>query len=263
MSCSPRQQNSWSARDRFSGVVPLQTDADRRSFDERTCPGATFDDLDLDLALATLTSYCEQLRRAPLTREALLPLMREQGLLLRNGSGEDEVTNGAILLFAKNPQRFLPQAVVTFTELGKKREVFDGNLITQHRRLLEKIESAEVNPVVKLKKRRSHEDQLAYNQRALVELLVNLLVHRDYEIERSANVDIQPSVQIAFKNPGALTPAMTNWWPSIPTGKSPSRPAPPTHAMYPSATSSTGLRAMERAGTGLVDVTKLMIGGGR
>ena len=249
-------------RDRFSGVVPLQTDADRRSFDERTCLGATLDDLDLDLALATLTSYCEQLRRAPLTREALLPLMREQGLLLRNGSGEDEVTNGAILLFAKSPQRFLPQAVVTFTELGKKREVFDGNLITQHRRLLEKIESAEVNPVVKLKKRRSHEDQLAYNQRALVELLVNLLVHRDYEIERSANVDIQPSVQIAFKNPGALTPAMTKLVAidsdgkiAVAAGATDTRNVSLCDIFY-------GIRAMERAGTGLVDVTKLMIGAG-
>src|SRR5579871_3073053 len=249
-------------RDRFSGAGSLQTDAGRRSFDESICRRATVDDLDLDLALATLTTYCEQLRRAPLTREALLPLMREQGLLLRNGSGEDEVTNGAILLFAKNPQRFLPQAVVTFTELGKKREVFDGNLITQHRRLLEMIESADVNPVVKLKKRRSHEDQLAYNQRALVELLVDLLVHRDYEIERSANVDIQPGVQIAFKNPGGLTPAMTKLVAidsdgkiAVAAGATDTRNVSLCDIFY-------GLRAMERAGTGLVDVTKLMIGAG-
>lgn len=249
-------------RDRFSGASPSRTGAGPRAFDESLCQGATLDDLDLDLALATLTTYCEQLRRAPLTREALFPLMREQGLLLRNGSGADEVTNGAILLFAKNPQQFLPQAVVTFTELGKKREVFDGNLITQHRRLLEKIESADVNPVVKLKKRRSHEDQPAYNQRALVELLVNLLVHRDYEIERSANVDVQPSVQIAFKNPGGLTPAMTKLVSidsdgkiAVAAGATDTRNVSLCDIFY-------GLRAMERAGTGLVDVTKLMIGAG-
>jgi hypothetical protein len=249
-------------RDRFSGASPLQTDTGRRSFDERVCLGATLDDLDLDLALATLTIYCEQLHRAPLIREALLPLMREQGLLLRNNSGVHEITNGAILLFGKNPQRFLPQGVVTFTELGKKREVFDDNLLTQHRRLLEKIESADVNPVVKLKKRRSHEDQPAYNQRALVELLVNLLVHRDYEIEQSANVDIQPGVQITFKNPGGLTPAMTKLVSidsdgkiAVAAGATDTRNVSLCDIFY-------GLRAMERAGTGLVDVTKLMIEAG-
>jgi hypothetical protein len=249
-------------RERFSDASSSQGGEDRRSFDERICQGATLDDLDLDLALATLTTYCEQLRRAPLTRGALLPLMREQGLLLRNSSGYDEVTNGAILLFAKNPQRFLPQAVVTFTELDKKREVFDGNLITQHRRLLEKIDSADVNPVVKLKKRRNHEDQPAYNQRALVELLVNLLVHRDYEIEQSANIDIQPSVQIAFRNPGGLTPAMTKLVSidsdgkiAVAAGATDTRNVSLCDIFY-------GLRAMERAGTGLVDVTKLMIEAG-
>jgi predicted HTH transcriptional regulator len=38
--------------------------------------------------------------------------MREQGLLLRNERGEDEVTNGAILLFGKNTQQYVPQAVI-------------------------------------------------------------------------------------------------------------------------------------------------------
>ena len=79
--------------------------------------------------------------RSPHKREALLPLMREQGLLLRTESGTDEVTYGAILLFGKAPQVFIPQAVVSVTEAGKRREIYDGNLITQHRSLLEKLES--------------------------------------------------------------------------------------------------------------------------
>ena len=52
--------------------------------------------LDLDPALSTLTVYCEKLGRAPLTREASLPLMREPGLLVKTGVGLDEVTKGAI-----------------------------------------------------------------------------------------------------------------------------------------------------------------------
>lgn len=65
--------------------------------------------------------------------------MREQGLLLKNARGEDEVRYGAILLFGKDTQKLVPQAVVTVTELGKKREIYDGNLLSQRRGLLEKI----------------------------------------------------------------------------------------------------------------------------
>lgn len=249
-------------RDRFSDSRLSRNDLDQLSFDERVCQGATIDDLDLDLALTSLTIYCQQLHRAPLTRDALLPLMREQGLLVRDSSGEDAVTNGALLLFGKNPQQFVPQAVVTVTEFGKKREVYDGNLLTQRRRLLEKMESSDVNPIVKLKKRSSHEDQPAYNQRALVELLVNLLVHRDYELQQSANIDIQPATQITFKNPGGLTPKMAQ----LVSVDSDGRIGIAAGATDPRNVSVCdiffGLRAMERAGTGLVDVNKLMIESG-
>jgi len=249
-------------RDRFSGTRAAQPSQAQASFDERQCLGAVLEDLDFDLALASLTVYCEQLHRAPLTRDALLPLLREQGLLSVDENGVDEVTNGAILLFGKEPQKFLPQSVVSVTELGKKREVYDGNLLSQHRRLLEKLESLDVNPLVKLKKQRSHDDQTAYHQRALVELLVNLLVHRDYEIERSSDIDVQPGVQITFRNPVALTPTMAKLVSVDANGKI---------GISASATDSRnvslcdiffGLKAMERAGTGLVDVTKLMIESG-
>ena len=41
------------------------------------------------------------------------------------------------------------------TEAGKKRELFEGNLIAQHRALLAKLESEDVNPRLKVKKRRA------------------------------------------------------------------------------------------------------------
>lgn len=245
-------------RDRFSGVRASAT-AIQTSFDERVCPGAALEHLDLDLALAALTIYCEQLRRAPLTRDALLPLMREQGLLLAKEDGEDEITNGAVLLFGKAPQNFLPHSVVSVTESGKKRVVYAGNLLSQRQRLLEKLESSDVNPLFKLKRQRSHDDQPAYHRRALVELLINLLVHRDYEIARSSNIDVQPGVQITFKNPGILTPTMAKLLSVDENGKI----GLSVNASDPRNVSLCdifyGLKAMERAGTGLADVTKLMI----
>jgi hypothetical protein len=249
-------------KDRFSLAHSSTADASGASFDEQVAIGATLDDLDLDLALSTLTTYCKQLGRAPLTRDALPHLLREQGLLVTNHAGVDEVTNGAILLFGKDTQSFLPQSVVSVTEGGKKREIYDGNLITQHRRLLEKLESEDVNPVLKLKKRRTHDEQPAYHQRALVELLVNLLVHRDYKLERSSNIDVQPGLQITFQNPGGLTPTMAKLVPIDEDGRIGISAQLTDSRNISLCDIFFGLKAMERAGTGLVDVTKLMIESG-
>lgn len=245
-------------KDRFSGSQARSAVPAQRSFDEQIVAGISTDDLNLDLALSTLTVYCEKLGRAQLTREALLPLMREQGLLVGTQAGRDEVTKGAILLFGKHTQAIIPQAVVSVTEGGKRREIYDGNLITQHRLLLEKLESEDVNPILTLKKRRSHDDQLAYPPRVIVELLVNLLVHRDYEVEQSANIDVSPGDRITFTNPGELTPAMKKLVVVEENGRIVVSNQATDLRNVSLCDIFFGIKAMERAGTGLVDVTKLM-----
>ena len=59
-----------------------------------------------------------------------------------------------MLLFGREPQRFLPHAVVTATIDGKKRKVISGNLLQQRKDLLEWAEQKEVNPILKVKVRR-------------------------------------------------------------------------------------------------------------
>jgi hypothetical protein len=44
-------------------------------------------------------------------------------------------------------------AVISLTAAGKKREIFEGNLISQYRQLLAKLEDAEINPLLKIKAR--------------------------------------------------------------------------------------------------------------
>jgi len=51
------------------------------------------------------------------------------------------------------------------------------------------LESPDVNPPLKVKKRRQHIDETAYPPRVLVELLVNMLVHRDYEISEKSSIE--------------------------------------------------------------------------
>ncbi|WP_300295616.1 SIR2 family protein [Ferrovibrio sp.] len=227
------------------------------AFDERVLDTASLDDLDLDLALPVLRQYCEKLKRAPVSRDTLLALMREQGLLVQS-DGKDKVTTGAILLFGKRPQDFFPHAVVAVTEAGKKREIYEGNLISQHRQLLEKLETPEVNPLLKVKKRRQHDEQPAYPPRALVELLVNMLVHRDYEAREPACIDIQLGSEIAFLNPGSLTKKLAGQFTIERDGRIVVSENV-TDQRNPSLCDIFfGISAMERAGTGLIDVGQLM-----
>ncbi len=234
---------------------------DLQAFDERVTPQATLEDLDLDLALSILREYCQKLGRAPLTREMLLALMREQGLIVPN-SGGDKVTAGALLLFGKRTQDFFPHAVVALTESGKKREIYEGNLIAQHRALLQKLETADVNPLLKLKKRRQHTDQPAYPPRALVELLVNMLVHRDYEVAEPSSIELFPGSEIVFTNPGALTQKIAGKVTLENDGRIILSEGI-TDQRNPSLCDIFfGISAMERAGTGLIDVGELMQAGG-
>jgi len=244
--------------DRYAASTGSRQDGERSiPFDERVLAQASLDDLDLDLALVILREYCQKLGRAPLTRETLLPLMREQGLVVTE-NGTDKVTAGALLLFGKKTHDFFPHAVISLTEKGKKREIYEGNLISQHRALLTKLETAEVNPQLKLKKRRQHSEQPAYPPRVLVELLVNMLVHRDYEIAEPASIEINPGEEIVFSNPGALTRKIADKVTVerdgrivLSEGVTDQRNASLCDIFF-------GISAMERAGTGLMDVGELM-----
>jgi hypothetical protein len=249
-------------QDRYpSGASVAGLASDNLAFDERVVPSAGLDDLDLDLALPVLRQYCEKLGRATVTRETLFGLMREQGLLIHDNA-IDKVTAGAILLFGKCSDNFFPHAVISVTEAGKKREIYDGNLITQHRRLLEKLEAPEVNPRLKVKKRRQHDERSAYPPRALVELLVNMLVHRDYEVAEPSRIEIHPGEAIVFTNPGGLTQKLAGRVTLENDGRF-TLPESLTDQRNPSLCDIFfGMSAMERAGTGIIDVGELMLESG-
>src|SRR3546814_3112065 len=92
-----------------------------------------------------------------------------------------------------------------------------------------------------------------YPPRVLVELLVNMLVHRDYELPEPASIETRPGAEIAFSNPGGLTQNLER------------RIAIDKDGRFKLSESLTdqrnpalcdiffGISAMERAGTGLID----------
>ena len=227
-------------------------------FDDKPLMGATLADLDQDLMLSVMRTSCAQLKRAPVTAATLPGLLREQGLL-RRVDDKDVPTNGCYLLFAPEPQALFPHAVVSATVNGKKRTVFGGNLIQQRTQLLEWLQDQDINPLLRVKRRSTHEQKSAYPHRALVELLVNLLVHRDYSVSEPAAINVHPTKAITFTNPGGLPDAIAGRVSADSDGRF--RPVPNISFLRNRSLCDVffGLQAMEREGTGLVDVERMAL----
>ena len=181
------------------------------------------------------------------------PFLRELGLLVADG-GVERPSIAAILLFGREPQRFLPHAIVTVTIDAKKRKVITGNLLQQRKDLLEWAEQKEVNATLRVKVRDRHEERRAYHERALIELCVNLLVHRDYADVRPATIEAQTNDRIIFLNPGRLSEGVAEEVKMDVHGQfDPVREltSPRNRAL---CDIFFGMSVMERAGTGLSDV---------
>jgi ATP-dependent DNA helicase RecG len=166
-------------------------------FESRVPPGATLDDLDFD----QISAYTEMLN-LPRSENRLETLLR-RGCLVpatngENGEGRkapaEEPHNGymptyaALLLFGKQPQRWLPNALVlavrfegnTFADQFVKQEI--GGTLPQQLRRAEQFVRDELRSVVRLVGL-AREETPEYPIEAVRELLVNALAHRDYNVQ--------------------------------------------------------------------------------
>jgi hypothetical protein len=224
-------------------------------YDDLPVENATLANLDLDLALLTARQYAKKLGLSEPAAAVLKTFLRELGLILTIG-GAERPSIAAVLLFGRDPQRFLSHAVVTLTIDGKKRKVVSGNLLNQRKQLLEWAADPDVNPVLKVKVRGRHEERRAYHERALFELCINLLVHRDYSDGRPATIEAHTSRGISFSNPGNLPEGVLQTLKLDARGQfEPVREltSPRNRAL---CDIFYGMSMMERAGTGLSDVAK-------
>ncbi|RED25545.1 hypothetical protein BJ123_13113 [Rhodopseudomonas thermotolerans] len=231
-------------------------DAPAKQFDDQPITDATWADIDADLALTTLRQYCAKLERGAIDSMQLKPLMRELGLLI-GAKGQESPSAACVLLFGRAPGRFFPHSVIAATVADKKRRIFAGNLIGQYKAVLEWFEQEQVNPSIKVKGRRQHETRTAYSERSLVELLVNMIVHRDYSIAKPSQINVVPNHSVRFVNPGATLPAAAGRLRLGPDGVF--APVPQFSDLRNRALCDVffGISAMERAGTGLTDTCEL------
>ena len=160
-------------------------------------------DLDQELMLSSLGEYCRTVGRAPVTLDTLPALLRELGLV-RDGTAGDTPTIGCCLLFASDLPDDFRHAAVAITRSGKGRTIVTGNLIRQRRELIDLLDGPDLNPRLKVKGKRAYEERTAYASRAIIELVINLLVHRDYERQELAEIDVIAGQSMRFTNPGII-----------------------------------------------------------
>ncbi len=233
---------------RFASAVTSEA----KQFDDQPVMDASWGDVDADLALATLRQYSFKLELGPLDSQQLRPLMRKLGLLVMTDQGE-RPSIACALLFGRGIGRQFPHTVISGTVDGKKRRVFSGNLISQYRSVLEWIDEEKINPLIKVKGRRQHETRPAYAERGLVELLVNMIVHRDYGSHEPSTIDAVPGRLVRFINPGAQLPEASARLCLDAEGTF--EPIQEFSDLRNRALCDVffGMNAMERAGTGLTD----------
>jgi hypothetical protein len=225
-----------------------------QAFDEQVIPGVGPEMLDQELMLAGLGEYCRTVGRAPVSPETLPALLRELGLMRAGEDGRDLPTVGCCLLFARELPESLRHGAVAVTRKGKGRVIVTGNLIRQRDELIALLDGPELNPVLKVKGRRAYEQRTGYPSRTLIELIVNLLVHRDYESRELAEIDVELGRAVRFSNPGAISKEFQEQLQVTPDGCF--RPVRTLSQIRNPSIADVffGMRSMERAGSGLADV---------
>lgn len=183
-----------------------------KSFEARTIDDATLEDLDQRL----IQKYVDVLNPAV---SSPLEVLKGRGLI-REKEGNYEITVAAILLFGKQPTRFLPGARVRFlryegivAEVGEKfnlvkditfEEPLDQLLISGQR-LLE----SQMREFQQLSKDGVFKKIPEYPAFAWLEGLVNAVVHRDYSIQGDYVRITMFDDRIEFTSPGCLPNIVT------------------------------------------------------
>lgn len=145
---------------------------------------ASIDDFDYDM----LDKYL--FRNFSGDNKSNLLILESMGFITyNNDSKEYNPTSGGMLIFGKNPQRFLPSTGIR-VEFNGKTTLFEGNIPT----MLDNIEKF-ISEKSLLKN---------YPINAIYEALYNAVVHRDYWDTTRETVVIIRHKSIEITNPGAI-----------------------------------------------------------
>jgi ATP-dependent DNA helicase RecG len=183
-------------------------DKPKMLWDERICEGASLEDIDEEKVRLFLEKARFE-RRLEVSYDTPIIDALERLNLIKNNN----LTNAAILLFGKRPQKFFLQSkvrcarykgttAVDFIDL----KVIEGNIVDQ-------VDDAEKFILTHIKKAAKivgfkREEALEYPLNALREAIVNAICHRDYASSSDVTIGIFDD-RIEISNPGTLPEPLT------------------------------------------------------
>ena len=225
-------------------------------FDAAPCTDATLDDLDHD----RMTAFIGTARRArqfPLADDAPPEALLEHLNLLNRG----RLTNAAVLLFGKRPQRFLISSGVKCahfhgTRVGKpipSHQVYQGTVFELVDHAVDFVLSKIALSVGT--RAESVQAPVSYEipKEVVIEAIVNAVAHRDYTSAASVQVMLFAD-RLEVWNPGGLPPPLTLDRLRVPHESVPGNPLL-ARAMYL-------VKYIEQMGTGTLDMIERCVDAG-
>ncbi len=153
-----------------------------RSWDEVTNDRATLNDIDREAVDYFIRKGIET-GRVPddLHKASTEEVLTSLGLTDENGG----LTNAAVLLFGKNPQRYYPSAVFKIGRFGideadlRFQDVIEGNILQMAERVMDVLKAKYLISPVRFEGMQRYE-KLELPKEALREILYNAIAHKDY-----------------------------------------------------------------------------------
>jgi len=174
-----------------------------RSWDALPCPDFRLEDLNR-------SSIEDFLKRADMDSGMASEIVVDN-LGLRSGSG---LCYGAALLFAANPQKYIPDAQVQCARFHSTASTHFLDQRTSAGGLLHQIEEAvafvvrNTRQALRITGRPAHEPMPEYPETAVREAIINAVCHRDYAVSGTVQVRIYED-RLEVWNPGILPADLT------------------------------------------------------
>lgn len=162
----------------------------RSYWDKEICDSATLEDINEEIVKKFL-KVSKHKQRLHLNSEIPIVEFLEKLELIKG----EQLTNAAVLLFCKNPQKFFPQAEVRCTRFNgtiplefSSLEVFQGSIIDQRESAINFIKEHIKLPaeIVGFEQVETWE----YPLNAIQEAITNAICHRDYSLNSNIQVRI-------------------------------------------------------------------------
>jgi ATP-dependent DNA helicase RecG len=179
------------------------------TWDETVRTDATLDDIDAEKVRKFLSRARSERQWEIDVQTPIEPALRQLNLM-KNG----QLTIAAILLFGKNPQRFLLQARMRCARFKGNDEVefldlkvIEGNIIQQVEEAMAFVRR-NTSMAAKIDGKLERTERWEYPPDAVREAITNAVCHRDYADSGNAVVRVFDS-RLELSNPGGLQAGMT------------------------------------------------------